>query len=196
MDERVSRSTRSFDPARRLEWVRNSALLLARGYLRECDDRDGVAEEIAQETLLEVTRLVENGTIGSGDDLRRLSWSVARRRAIDRCRRIERRRAISVSSTTFSAIDPIATLATAGASPSSLAGRRELYNALLDEAARLPPRRRHALLLYFVSGLTTTEIGRALGLSRTAAANEVQRATIDLRARWRLRSTGQNASPN
>lgn len=78
-------------------------------------------------------------------------------------------------------------IASAGPTPSSYAARRETLRILIEELGQMSENHRQAIVLAFVDGLNTTEIGKRVGIARTAAANRVVRALAELERRWKQR---------
>ncbi len=158
-------------------------------------DRAGAASDVAQEVLIVVTSRIANGGFDSVQHLRAFGVGVARHKCAD-YRRAEARQRGPVAD--HVGPDPAAELSTApfvldlvaadGSTPSSGANRALLFRALVEEMSALPEHYQEALRLFCFAGLNTTEAGRELGLSRTAAANLFVRARTALRERWFVRA--------
>ncbi|GEM_PF-5718746 len=69
-------------------------------------------------------------------------------------------------------------------SPSSRVGRSELFERVVGQVARLPKRQSEAVIMAFIDGLTSREIGEALGMNRAAAAMLVLRGVRNLKKQW------------
>ncbi|HHI78782.1 MAG TPA: sigma-70 family RNA polymerase sigma factor [Planctomycetes bacterium] len=69
--------------------------------------------------------------------------------------------------------------------PSSRVARAELFELLVEQVSELPERQREAVLMAFIDGLDSKEIGEALDLKRSAAAMLVLRGVRNLKKLWR-----------
>ncbi len=81
--------------------------------------------------------------------------------------------------------DFFATLQDTITSPSSRVARAELFDLVVEQVACLPERQREAVLMAFIDGLESREIGLALKLERPAAAMLVLRGVRNLKKLWR-----------
>lgn len=141
-------------------------------------------EDVAQDVLLAIAKGLPQLRDRSVQGLRGYVSGVVRRKIADclRCR----------SAGVASGVSRIIQVLTAGlGSPASAIAHQELASLVVEEIGHMRERDRLALQLAFFDGLNTTEIGRALGIERTAAAMVLTRALAALRERWRLRWGGR-----
>lgn len=73
--------------------------------------------------------------------------------------------------------------------PERIIKAREQLQAINELLVKMPEKRRRALVLHRIDGLSVAEVGRRLGISRTAAAKHVARASAELHA-WILKNNG------
>lgn len=164
--------------------------LMAAARIRSLPDRREAAEDVAQEVLSELARELPRRTLADEASLRAFASRIVSNRIIDHVRARRVRRAFH-SPPPADAIADVSSIpdlwnavASEETSPSGRAARAELFDSLLTELHQMPERSRDAVILAYFDGLNTTEIGTRLGLSRTAAANVVVRATKELQRRW------------
>ena len=93
--------------------------------------------------------------------------------------------ASSMSLAAGSGDDFFATLQDTITSPSSRVARAEIFDLVVEQVDRLPARQREAVLMAFIDGLNSREIGAALELDRPAAAMLVLRGVNNLKKLWR-----------
>ncbi|MEM6913689.1 MAG: sigma factor-like helix-turn-helix DNA-binding protein, partial [Pseudomonadota bacterium] len=62
----------------------------------------------------------------------------------------------------------------------SIIEAKEQLRAVNEQMLKMPEKRRRALMLHRVDGLSITEVGRRLGISRSTAAQHIARAAADL----------------
>ena len=140
------------------------------GYLRSLTRDAARAEDLLQETFLQVHRV--RHTFERGRPVKPWLYAIARnvflmyRRAAGRLARHE-----GLADEELPDI-PVP------AEVESLADRDEVRKAL----GRLPPDRREALLLHHVVGLSFQEVGAVLGLTAGAAKLRAHRGVVELRA--------------
>jgi RNA polymerase sigma-70 factor (ECF subfamily) len=129
------------------------------------------AEDIAQETML---RLWRKAPSWRRDGPPVAAWVYAV--ALSLCRKAWRRRRHAASE-----VDDA--LADQGSSPAESAESRERARLLREGLARLPPRQREALVLFYDHGLSMSEIGEAMGIGEHAVESLLARGRRALRVR-------------
>jgi RNA polymerase sigma factor (sigma-70 family) len=92
---------------------------------------------------------------------------------------------VSIPPSTASGVDIFASLQDTITSPASRVARAELFELVVELVGFLPERQREAVIMAFIDGLESKEIGKALEIERPAAAMLVLRAVQNLKKLWR-----------
>lgn len=131
-------------------------------------------EDVAQEAF---QRVIRRGNLSSIRNLKAFVWRTARNLVLKEKQTTERHaaREFDVQQYLFSAEGDDST-------PEKIISAREQLRAINDALRNMPERRRRALILHRLEGLTVAEVGRRLGIGRTAAAKHVARAAAELNA--------------
>ena len=133
-------------------------------------DPDDVAQAAFEKVL-------ERGDMGSIRNLKAFLWSTARNllRKEIRSKDVRDRYAFDVEHIFF---------ATKGddRTPERVIEAKQQLRAINDLLRHMPERRRQALILHRIDGLSVAEVGRRMGIGRTAAAKHVARALEDIDA--------------
>ncbi len=131
------------------------------------------AEDIAQETML---RLWRKAPFWKRDGPAVSAWIYAV--ALTLCRRAWRRRGPPTSALEEDLVD-------SSPSPAEAAEHRERARRLREALARLPPRQREALVLFYDHGLAMNEIGETMGIGVHAVESLLARGRARLRRELR-----------
>ena len=131
-------------------------------------------EDVAQEAF---QRVILKGDLSSIRNLKAFIWRTARNLVLKEKQTTERRaaREFEVRQYLFPAEGDDST-------PEGIISAREQLNAINEALGKMPEKRRRALILHRLEGLTVAEVGRRLGIGRTAAAKHVARAAAELNA--------------
>lgn len=120
-------------------------------------------------------KVIERGDIGSISNLKAFVWRTARNLtlAAKRSATVRSRYGYEVEQIYFPLKSDVST-------PESIIGAREQLKAVNELLLQMPEKRRRALMLHRVEGLSVAEVGRRLGISRSTAAQHVARAAAEL----------------
>ena len=120
-------------------------------------------------------KLIERGDLDTITNLKAFVWRIARNLIL------EFRRTSSVRSKYDYEIEHIYfPLKNDDSTPENIIVAREQLKAINGVLAEMPEKRRRALVLHRIEGLSIAEVGRRLGVSRSTAAQHVARAIADL----------------
>lgn len=141
------------------------------------------AEDVLQEVFLQIWEKAAAFDFAQG---RPLAWALtlARHKAIDRRRALQRRRARLVAETES---DTIEDFAAALPSPTETAGGHERGEIVRQALAGLPTAQRRAIELAFLEGLTQTEVAAALNEPLGTVKARIRRGMLKLRAQLEQR---------
>jgi RNA polymerase sigma-70 factor (ECF subfamily) len=133
-------------------------------------------EDLAQDVFLALHRALPRfrGEAALGTLVHRIAINVA----FEHLRRTARRPAVAVDASHFDE------LVTPGASPEQRAAMREELSCTFACLARIKPKKRIALLLRVVDGLSFEEIGRLVDATPEAVAKRVQHGQRELEDLW------------
>jgi RNA polymerase sigma-70 factor (ECF subfamily) len=149
--------------------VAGSLYRFSRGFCRNPDDADDVAQDVLSALVSSLPRFRGDSSLSSW------AYVVAR----NACARRRRREARQIP---FEDGDVVAqTLRDPGAGPERQAERRELREALERAIAALPASLRDVLVLRDVEGLPASQVARRLGLGERAVKSRLHRARVALR---------------
>ena len=131
-------------------------------------DPDDVAQQAFQ-------KLIERGDLSTIQNLRAFVWRIARNLvlATKRTAAVRSRYDYEVEQLYFPLKDDVS-------SPENIIQAREQLAAVNECLLAMPKKRRRALMLHRLEGLSIAEVGRRLGISRSTAAQHVARAAADL----------------
>ena len=146
-----------------------------RSFLRRLVNDVALAEDVLQQTLLQMHRA--RGNFIPGSPVMPWAFAIARRLVIDEQRRDRR----NVLSMVREGPDALAICST-NSEPEGLMAARQLAGLLQDELGRLPQSQRSAFELMRLEGLSPAEAAEALGISVSALKVRVHRAYVALRA--------------
>lgn len=120
-------------------------------------------------------KVIERGDIGTISNLRAFVWRTARNLvlAAKRSATVRSRYDYEVEQIYFPLKSDVST-------PESIIEAREQLKAVNELLLQMPEKRRRALMLHRVEGLSVAEVGRRLGISRSTAAQHVARAAAEL----------------
>jgi RNA polymerase sigma-70 factor, ECF subfamily len=138
----------------------------ATGIVRAVD----IAEDIVQETFVRLWEHRKRWT--PGGSVQAYLYRTARNLVLGRARSLEVQRRTEPEVRAAMHSIPI--------SPLDDAARDELRTALGQALEKLPPRRREALILVRIQGLSLAEAAEKMGLSRQTVANHISLALDDL----------------
>ena len=129
---------------------------------------DLVAQEAFQKVL-------ERGDLSTIKNLRAFLWRTARNLILSSKRSDHRRSAydFEIEQLFFPLRGDIST-------PETVIIAKEQLKAINELLRTMPEKRRWALLLYRLEGQTLQEIGKALGISRTAVSKHIARAEMQI----------------
>lgn len=127
------------------------------------------AEDVAQETFIRLWRARREL---SAERVRPFLYRVARNLVTDELRRRAVRARWAQRAPHEAELEP---------SPDQLLAERDRNAAVADAIHRLPPRRREALVLAFMNGLSYREVADAMGVSVSTVKNQISAALADLR---------------
>jgi RNA polymerase sigma-70 factor (ECF subfamily) len=167
---RVERFWSAFSDARAFRAWYESALPHVFGYLyRRCGGDRALAEELTQETFVDVVRGRAEFDGRSND----ATWliGIARHKLVDHYRvlhRTERRRLALIQSRPSDVYEPVSAWET----------RRHVVETL----ARLPSMQRAALVLHYLDGLPVADVARLLGKSEAAVESLMTRGREQFRS--------------
>lgn len=131
-------------------------------------------DDIAQEAF---RKLLERGDVSRIKNLRAYLWRTARNLVLT-----FKRSAIQRSNYDFEIEHIFFPLTGDASSPETIVVAREQLRAINDLLRAMPEKRRWALLLYRLEGLTLKEIAARFGISRTAVAKHISRAETQIHA--------------
>ncbi|MEM7704871.1 MAG: sigma-70 family RNA polymerase sigma factor [Pseudomonadota bacterium] len=133
-------------------------------------DPDDVAQEAFQ-------RVIERGDLASIRNLKAFIWRTARNLVLTEKNTVKRREARrpEIERRSFAGEGDVS-------SPEKIIIAKEQLSSINDVLRRMPEKRRRALILHRLEGLSVAEVGRRLGIGRTAAAKHVSRAAAELNA--------------
>lgn len=131
-------------------------------------------EDVAQEAF---RRLIERGDTRSIKNLKAFLWRTARNIVFDdkKMSGIRSKYDLDIEQIFFS-------LKGDNSSPETVILAREQLKAVNAVLREMPEKRRRALILYRIEGLTLVEVARRLRISRTAVSKHIARAQIALNA--------------
>ena len=139
-------------------------------------------EDIAQEAF---QKLLERGDVSKIKNLRAYLWRTARNLVLTSKRSASQRSNydFEVEHIFFPLRDDIS-------SPEVITVAREQLRAINDLLRAMPEKRRWALLLYRLEGLTLNEIAARFGISRTAVSKHISKAESQIHALFLDESEG------
>ena len=157
------------------------------GYLRRCLGDANLADDVFQNTFLQVYTKI--GQYQAGRPVRPWLYTIATHQAIDALRRNSRHQAVSLEQRREDAGDGevrtlLETLEGRGPGPLELAGegeRRERVRASVD---RLPDFLRQVLLLAYYQGLKYRDVADALGIPVGTVKSRLHAALLKLQEAW------------
>jgi len=157
------------------------------GFLRKATRDDFAAEDLMQQTLLQIHRA--RGTFIPGARVMPWAFAIARRLIIDgaRRRRVERRLFSDTSVDDAETYEPVGEMPTAD----DLVHARRLEQRVRERLDALPEVQRTAYLLLQQEGLSLKGAAEILGTSVSAVKLRAHRAYVALRAV--LRETGEQS---
>ena len=165
------------------------ARAMATARLTPRGDHAEVAEELAQTALIALSQGLPRLDDRTWRGLKSYLSGIVSHAVTDFLRAASKRpgtRSLDSRVELGSEVTPLArTLAASTLGPMGRAENRELHALLIAELGGLESRQRTALTMAFVDQLLTDEIGRALNISRRAAAMLLLRAVTELRHRVR-----------
>ncbi|MEM8983929.1 MAG: sigma-70 family RNA polymerase sigma factor [Pseudomonadota bacterium] len=170
--DRLTDETSRFDELESLytEYVKPLSVALRTLY----GDGPPDPEEVAQEAFHRVINHKDHSSIAN---LKAFIWRTARNLVFD-----EKKRAVVRRRYDFEVERLFFPFEGDGSTPETLITAREQLELINQALADMPEKRRRALILHRIEGLTLTEVGRRLGIGRTAVAKHVARAAADLNA--------------
>ncbi|MEO0399552.1 MAG: sigma-70 family RNA polymerase sigma factor [Pseudomonadota bacterium] len=129
-------------------------------------------DDIAQAAF---EKVLERGDTASIRNLKAFLWSTARNllRKEIRSRDVRDRYAFDIEQIFFVEVGDDRT-------PERAMEAKQQLNSINDLLRKMPERRRRALILHRIDGLSVAEVGRRMGVGRTAAAKHVARACEDI----------------
>ncbi|MEM6746126.1 MAG: sigma-70 family RNA polymerase sigma factor [Pseudomonadota bacterium] len=129
-------------------------------------------EDVAQQAFAQV---IERGNLRSIANLKAFVWRTARNivLAAKRSDTVRSRYDYEVEQIYFPLKGDVST-------PESIIEAKEQLKAVNALMLQMPEKRRRALMLHRVEGLSIAEVGRRLGISRSTAAQHIARAAADL----------------
>lgn len=138
-------------------------------------------DDVAQEAF---RRVIEHRDIASIHNLKAFIWRTARNLVLKEkhTQQVRARYDFEVEQLYFP-------LKGDDSTPERIIKAREQLQAINELLVKMPEKRRRALVLHRIDGLSVAEVGRRLGISRTAAAKHVARASAELHA-WILKNNG------
>ena len=133
-------------------------------------------DDVAQEAF---RRVIERGNLSSIKNLKAFIWRIARNLVLKEreVRQARSRYDFEVEQIYFPLKDDNST-------PERIISAREQLTLINEVLSQMPEKRRRALVLHRIEGLSVAEVGRRLGIGRTAAAKHVARAVAELNARF------------
>ena len=128
-------------------------------------------------TQLAFEKVFQRGDLSSISNLKAFVWSTARNlfRKEKRAQAVRTRHDYEVEQIYFS-------LKGDDSTPERVIGARQQLKAINKLLWTMPEKRRKALILHRIDGLSVAAVGRRLGISRTAAAKHVARALEEIDA--------------
>lgn len=130
--------------------------------------------DVAQEAF---QRLIERGSLSSVSNLKAFVWQIARNLVL-----MEKRGRSTRSRYDFEVEHVFFAHHSADLTPESIVIAREQLTAVNHVLRHMPEKRRRAILLHHIDGLSITEVGRRLGVGPTAAKKHIMRAMCDIDA--------------
>ncbi|MEM7741719.1 MAG: sigma-70 family RNA polymerase sigma factor [Pseudomonadota bacterium] len=129
-------------------------------------------EDVAQQAF---QKLLERGDLSSITNVRAFVWRTARNIVIDdrRARDTRDKYDFEVEQIFFPLKDDVLT-------PEHVLVAKEQLEAVKDVLRKMPERRRRALILHRIEGLSIVEVGQRLGIARPSASAHIARAMTDL----------------
>ena len=131
-------------------------------------------DDVAQDAF---RRVFERADVSKIVNLKAFLWRTARNLVIDAKRSDQTR-----SKFDFEVEQLFFPLKGDTSTPETVIIAREQLAAINGLLRRMPEKRRWALILYRLDGLTLTEIGRRLGISRTAVTKHISKAEMQINA--------------
>lgn len=129
-------------------------------------------DDVAQETF---RRIFEKPDTSDVQNIKAFIWRIARNFILSEKKREETHAKYSFD-VALSDITPSDSRAT----PENIALAKQQLNAVNEILLKMPDKRRRAIMLYRVEGLTLEEVGRKLGISRRAVSKHISRAHLEL----------------
>ncbi|MEM8776640.1 MAG: sigma-70 family RNA polymerase sigma factor [Pseudomonadota bacterium] len=147
---------------------------LSKGLRDRFGDGPPDPEDVAQEAF---RRLIERGDTRSIKNLKAFLWRTARNLVFDdkKMSSIRSKYDLDIEQIFFSVKGD-------NSSPETVILAREQLKAVNALLRDMPEKRRRALILYRIEGLTLVEVSRRLRISRTAVSKHIARAQIALNA--------------
>lgn len=120
-------------------------------------------------------KLIERGDYGNIRNLKSFLWRTARNLALEK-----RRTAIGRSKFDYEVEQIFFPLKSDTSTPEAIAIAKDQLRLVSDMLSRMPEKRRRAVVLHRIEGLSITEIGLRLGVSRSTASEHLHRGIADL----------------
>lgn len=133
-------------------------------------------DDVAQEAF---HRIMERGDLSSIRNLKAFIWRTARNLVLKdkRLREMRSRHDFEVEQIYFP-------LRGDDSTPERIISAKQQLKTINDVLRTMPEKRRRAFVLHRLEGLSVAEVGRRLGVSRTAAAKHIARAAAALNAEF------------
>ena len=132
-------------------------------------------DDVAQEAF---HRVIERGDISTIRNLKAFIWRTARNLVLK-----DKHLADMRSRHDFEIEQIYFPLKGDDSTPERIISAKEQLKAINDVLCKMPEKRRRAFILHRIEGLSIAEVGRRLGVGRTAAAKHVTRAAAELNAK-------------
>ena len=162
------------DPTEITELYQNYSGRLSRTLRKMFGDGPPDPDDIAQ---LAFQKLIERGDLSSIRNLKAIVWRSARNLWLK-----EKDRENTRCSHDFEIEQLYFPRPGYGSAPETVIQAREQLAAVNKTLMQMPDMRRRAYVLCRVDGLSITEVGKRLGISRPAASKHISRATADIDA--------------
>ena len=131
-------------------------------------DPDDVAQQAFQ-------KLIERGDVASIANIKAFVWRTARNLIFSakRADAVRSKYEFEVKQTFFPVKSVVST-------PESIIEARDQLKAITTVLLKMPKKRQRAFVLHRIEGLSLTEVGRRLGISRSTVAQHIARAAADI----------------
>ncbi|MEM1412947.1 MAG: sigma-70 family RNA polymerase sigma factor [Pseudomonadota bacterium] len=144
-------------------------------------------EDVAQQSF---QKLIERGDLESIDNPRGFLWRIARNLVLGekRAQEVRTRHDYRIEQLYFPLRDDTS-------DPQRISLAREQLKVINEVLRQMPEKRRRAVVLHRIDGLTVADVGRRLGISRQNAAKHLARGVADINVALLAKSLLNEPSP-